>query len=353
VQASVTICTILDLHDLVHIKLGRQRGAGAVQDVELAGLGADRPLRRVLLGDVVALDEDAGRAAVLRHDRLIDEIEIALIKSAVRTLLQIHGRAAAYIGLAGSIDLIEQAHEALLDYFRKRLGHGPTHDIATVDERAIGLVDHGEPMLWPAEHRDEAGGLRKHALKAFALGLERALDPHLVRDLDNNSDDAGRSAVLARDGGIVEVEPDLLRLAAVPVKRERKIPIGQRLAGEPHLHDVIVEVGDLGPTLPDLGAEQLRMAAPGEPGIAVVVDHDSVLAPQSDDWDRRTQDEGDRALKARRPALDRTQRRRSPVETRDDLGGFPSSRQKRKASGDGHVQTGLRPLAVGPDTLAT
>ena len=119
-------------------------------------------------------------------------------------------------------------------------------------------------MLGPAHHRDEAGRLLEHALEALALGLELALDPHLVRDLDDDRHDAGRSAVLAEDRGIVEVEPDLFRLAAMPVKRKREIPVGQRLAGKPHLHDVVVEVGDLGPTLPHLGAEQIGMAAASE-----------------------------------------------------------------------------------------
>ena len=193
-------------------------------------------------------------------------------------------------------------------------------------------------MLGSARHRDEARRLLEHALEALALGLELALDPHLVGDLDDDRHDAGRSAVFAQERGIVEVEPDLLRFAAMPVKREREISIGQRLAGEPHLHDVVVEVGDLGPALPHLGAEQIWVAAAGERGIAVVVDHDPVLAPQGDDRDRRAQDQRDRAFEARRPALYRTKRRRSPVETRDDLGGFPSTTQKRVASGGSHVQ---------------
>jgi hypothetical protein len=62
----------------------------------------------------------------------------------------------------------------------------------------------------------------------------------------------------------------------MPVKRKWEISIGQRLAGEPHFHDVVVEVGDLRPTLSDLGAEQVWVAATGEPGVAVVVDHDPV-----------------------------------------------------------------------------
>ena len=227
-------------------------------------LGADRLLRLVLLGDVVALDEDAGRRAVVGHDRLVDEIEIALVEDAVRAVLQSDGRAAPDIGLARSINPVEQPDEALLDHFRKRLGNGPADDIAAGDQRPVGLVHHGEAMLGPADHRDEARRLLEHALQALALGLELPLDPHLVRDLDDDRHDADRSAVFAKDRRIVEVEPDLLRLAAMPVKREREIPVGERLAGEPHFHDVVVEVGDLRPSLPDLGAEQLGMAAAGE-----------------------------------------------------------------------------------------
>jgi hypothetical protein len=51
----------------------------------------------------------------------------------------------------------------------------------------------------------------------------------------------------------------------------------------PVLDEDIVEVGDLGPALPDLGAKQLRMAAASEDGIRVIVEHDAVLAPQHHD----------------------------------------------------------------------
>src|ERR1700722_503234 len=180
-----------NLHDLVYIKLGGQRSAHAVKYVELARFSPDRKLRCVLLGDVVALHEDAGGSAVIRHDRLINEIEIALDEGAVRTLLQVDGRATSDIGLAGSIDPIEQPDEALLDHLPKRLGHGPTHHIATGDERPIGLVHHGETMLGSARHRGEAGRLLEHALKALAFGFKLALDPHLVRDLDDDRHDSG------------------------------------------------------------------------------------------------------------------------------------------------------------------
>ena len=292
----------------------------------------------MLLGDIVALDEDAGRGAVARHDWLVDEIEIALGEDAIRAVLQIDERAAPDMGLPGSINPIEQSDEALLDHFRKGFRNCPSDDIAAVNQRPVGLIHHGEAMLRSAQHRNESGRLLEHELQALAFGLELPLDPHLVRDFDDDGYDAGRPAVFAQERGIVEVEPDLLRFAAMPVKRKGEISIGERLAGEPQLHDVVVEVGDLRPTLPDLGAEQIWVAATGERGIAVVVDHDPVLAPQGHDRDRRAQDERDRAFKACRPALYRTKRRRSPVETGDDLGRFPSTTQKRVASGGNTVQ---------------
>jgi hypothetical protein len=76
-----------DLHDLVHVKFSCERRARAVQYVKLTGLRADRLFGLVLLGDIVALDEDALGRAVIGHNRLVNEIEIALGEDAVCTVL--------------------------------------------------------------------------------------------------------------------------------------------------------------------------------------------------------------------------------------------------------------------------
>ncbi len=161
-------------------------GAATLRD-----LGADRLLRFVLLGDIVALDEDAGRSAIARHDRLVDEIEIALDEDPIRTVLQIDGRAAPDMGLARSINRIEQPDEALLDHFGERFRDCPSDDIAGGDQRPVGFVHHGEAMLGSAQHRNESGRLLEHELQALALGLELPLDPHLVGDFDDDGHDAG------------------------------------------------------------------------------------------------------------------------------------------------------------------
>jgi hypothetical protein len=177
-------------------------------------------------------------------------------------------------------------------------------------------------MLGTARHHHESWRLLEHALETFAFGLKLTLDPHLVRDLDDDSHDTRRAAVFSKQRGIVEVEPNLLRFAAIPIKRKRKISIGERPAGEPHFHDIVVEVGDFRPAFPHLGAEQIRTATARERGIGVVVNDDPVLALQGGDWDRRAEGQCNCALEAGGPALYRAKGRRGPVKKRDNVGNF-------------------------------
>ena len=70
----------------------------------------------------------------------------------------------------------------------------------------------------------------------------------------------------------------------------------------PDPHDIVVEVGDFGPALAHLRAEQSRVPFAREDRIGVVVDHDAVFAPQQHDRHRRQQQEPGRRLQALRPA---------------------------------------------------
>ena len=72
-----------------------------------------------------------------------------------------------------------------------------------------------------------------------------------------------------------------------------------RFPGERRLHDAAIEVGDLRPSLENRHAEQLRMTRSREGGVAVVVDHDAVGAPQQHHRHRRGRDDVDGALEAR------------------------------------------------------
>ena len=251
----------------------------------------------LLLGDVMPLEEDA-RGGAVGDDRLVDEIEIALVDRPARTMLQLELRVAADKRLAGPVDLVEQSDKAL----RRHLGHGFADRLSQyfpmADQRAVGLIHHGELMFGAAGDGDEARRLLEHAAQALAFRVELALGAYLVGGLDHDRHHAGRLARLVKQRRVVEVQPHLLR-RAVAIKREHLIPIGERAAGEADLHDVVVEVGDLGPPLAHLGPEQVGMAAAREGGIGIIVDHDAVLAPQRDDRHRRTEDKRDRGFQAR------------------------------------------------------
>ncbi len=90
--------------------------------------------------------------------------------------------------------------------------------------------------------------------------LESALGNHALGGFNHDCDHAGRLACFVQDGRIVQVHPDLL-WTAVSTKREFLISIGQGAAAQAHLHDMVVEVGDLGPTVAHFRAKQLGMSA--------------------------------------------------------------------------------------------
>ena len=121
-------------------------GAATLRD-----FGADGALRRVLFGDIVTLDENPGGRAIIGHDRLVDEIEVALGEDPVRSVFQIDGCAAPDMGLTRNIHFVEQLNEALLDHFGKRFRNCPTDDIAAGNQRPVGLVHHGESVLTSAQ----------------------------------------------------------------------------------------------------------------------------------------------------------------------------------------------------------
>ena len=74
-----------------------------------------------MVGDVVALHENAGQLAVGAEHRLIDEIDEALLRIRA-AVIQHDRRRAADIRFAASIDGIEQLDEALIGDFGKCQG---------------------------------------------------------------------------------------------------------------------------------------------------------------------------------------------------------------------------------------
>ena len=166
--------------------------------------------------------------------------------------------------------------------FRQGLADRLADHVAVADQALVGLVGEGEDVAGPLELGHETGRVAEHLRQALALGREPAFGQHALRGFDDDGDDAPRPAALVDDGRIVEVHPGLLGVARA-VEDQFLVLVRQRAAGQAHLHDVVVEVGDLWPAFAHPAAEQRGMTAAGENGVGVVVDHDAVLAPQQDE----------------------------------------------------------------------
>ena len=134
--------------------------------------------------------------------------------------------------------------------------------------------------------------------------LQGPFGDHALRGFNHDGDHACRLACLVQDRGIVQIHPDLLR-AVMPEQREFLIPVGENASAEADLHDMVVEIGDFGPSLAHFRPEKLRMPAAGKNRISVIVDHDAVFAPQQHDRYRRPQQgigDGFQTLRPRRQA---------------------------------------------------
>ena len=115
------------------------------------------------------------------------------------------------------------------------------------------------------------------------------------------------------------------------------IAVRQGVAGHTDLHDIVVELGDLGPPLANLASQQLRMSASGKDRIGIVVDHDAVFAPEQDNRHWRMEQYADRGFQALRPGFDRTKRFR-PVMTRYQLcRATAACKERRNMASPDHV----------------
>jgi hypothetical protein len=178
-------------------------------------------------------------------------------------------------------------------------------------QRLLGLAD---VFLTPPQGGRTLGHLGFQFLAEAALALAHLLfGEHPLRGFDDDRDDAGGAAALVQYRRIVEVHPDRLG-PPVPDQGQLLVLVRQRAAGKAHAHHVVVEVGDLGPALAHFRTEQCGMTAPGEDRVRIVVNHDALLAPQQHDGHGRQQEHARDGAQALRPALERTEAGRGPVE---------------------------------------
>ena len=110
----------------------------------------------------------------------------------------------------------------------------------------------------------------------------------------------------------------------MPIERELLVLIGERAAAKADLHHMVVEVGNLRPTLAHFGSKQLWVAAAGEYRIGVVIDHHAVFAPQQNDGNGRAQQDLGDGFQALRPCLKRAEAGFDPIELSYQGGEFTS-----------------------------
>ena len=285
-----------------------------------------------------ALHEDMRDRAGIVADRLIHEIQKPLLQRRVGRAVQKDRLGHALDGLAGGKHMIQQQDIALPGHFRQRDIDPLADDIAPADQPAVFGVHQFKAMIRSAQHRHEGRRLRKHALQALEFLTVAPFRQHAFGGLDDDGDDARRLALFVGHGGIVQIHPDLFRIA-LAIQRQFLIAIGQRAASQSHPHHMIVEIRDLAPALAHVRAQNLRMAMPGENRIGIVVDHHATLSPQHDDGNGGMQQQRGGGFQALRPCLDPAKRGLRPVKVTDQTGNRTVVTQKRKWRGSiaGHT----------------
>ena len=293
-------------------------------------MGDPESLATLLVGDVIALDEDPRDLAVGAHHRLVDEIdEPLLVRSA--TSGQPYRDRSADIGFTAVANFFEEVDETLVGDFGEGFDDGLPNHIAA-DEVEIGLVRHLEPKLGTLDERSKTGRHVEHLVKALALAVGMLLGTNLGGGFDNDRDDPDGHSVVVDNPRIIEVHPRRLG-ASVAVQREHLILERKHLATAiDFLHHIAVPVGRFGPGVEDLEAEDLRMPFARKASIGIVVDHHSIIAPQSDDRNRRLKDESDRRLDDLGPCLNRSERRARPVELRDQASKLARNSEEARAN---------------------
>ncbi len=317
---------------------------------DVGGLGGiargDHVLKRAFaFGNVGAFGEDTGHRTVSGENRLIQQVDIAPFHGAARLALQIDGQGVGAERLARPVNFIEKIEIALARRLGHRIAHGAADDVAVADQLLIGRVGIVEDMFGTARHRHEGRRFLEQLHEAFTLVLQFAFGQDLLRGFDDDGDDAGGPAAFVGHRRIVEVHPHLFGFAGA-VECQFLVGVCQGLARQPDLHDIVVEVGDLGPALANLRSQKLRVAAAGEHRIGVVIDHVAVFAPQHDDRHGRAQQDAGGSAQAFRPRRDRTQRRVAPVEIGDQTAGFAAGLLQAVDEGRGRRLARVR-LGIG------
>ena len=116
-----------------------------------------------------AFHEDPGRLPVGAEDRLVDEVQEALLGRSVGRALEEDADRPADEGFAAGHHPFEQLNEALAAHLGQGHGHRTTDDRAMADELVISVVGEGEGEVAPGEHGHEAGRLAEDVAQLAGL----------------------------------------------------------------------------------------------------------------------------------------------------------------------------------------
>src|SRR5215213_465 len=117
----------------------------------------------------MTLHEDAGHLSIGIEDRLINEIEKALLPNIPGGLPQVNTDASPNERLTAVINPVEKIDEALPYHLRQRVPDGLPDDVLTTDQLEIGRIGHGEDVIGPAEGGYEAGRLLEQSSQVLSL----------------------------------------------------------------------------------------------------------------------------------------------------------------------------------------
>ena len=112
--------------------------------------------RTHVIGDVDALDENAGNLLVSFHDRRTDEIQEQLPRRHPGFKAQQQRHTAADMGFSGPIDFIEKFEVALSLDIRKYVLERLADKVAVTEQLAAGGVGEFKDVLRSAQHRHDA-----------------------------------------------------------------------------------------------------------------------------------------------------------------------------------------------------
>jgi hypothetical protein len=174
------------------LKLGR-----AFRDPALKGFirGLKCDLHELALGDVDTLHKNAHGIAENVRNRLIDEIEKALVDRAAGYGLHCIFETERRIGLAAAIDIVEEIDKALPGGFGKRLGDGAAQHGSMPHEFEIARVHQFEHMFRSAQHRHESRSLFEKLREPLPFGRENSVGDNLVGGFDADAEQTCDSAV--------------------------------------------------------------------------------------------------------------------------------------------------------------